>query len=79
MSLKKMKLIKIIYVTGALDIGGTETHILNLVPELSRIGFKPYIFSINGRGVLADEFEARGIKVFTTWGARWVQIGRAHV
>ena len=73
MSLKKMKLIKIIYVTGALDIGGTETHILNLVPELSRIGFKPYIFSINGRGVLADELEARGIKVFTTWGARWVR------
>ncbi|MDG1143034.1 MAG: glycosyltransferase [Burkholderiales bacterium] len=73
MSQKKMKLIKIIYVTGALDIGGTETHILNLVPELSKIGFKPYIFSINGRGVLADELEARGIKVFTTWGARWIR------
>jgi glycosyltransferase involved in cell wall biosynthesis len=60
--------IKILFVTAALDIGGTETHLVNLLPHLADEEFKPYVFSINGNGILGGELEQKGIKVFATWG-----------
>ncbi|MCF0120133.1 MAG: glycosyltransferase, partial [Oscillospiraceae bacterium] len=54
---------KILLATMALDIGGAETHIVELAKELKRRGFDVIIAS-NG-GVYVKEIEAAGIRHYT--------------
>ena len=65
---------KILMATMALDIGGAETHIVELTKELRREGHEVIVVS-NG-GVYVPEIEEAGVKHYD---APLHQIGRAHV
>jgi len=53
----------LICVIGSLNVGGTEKHLLRLLPELRRRGWRTEIFCVSGRGELAARFEAEGITI----------------
>ena len=55
-----MKKYKILMTTMGLDIGGAETHIVELAKELTKRGYDVSVAS-NG-GVYVEELEAAGIK-----------------
>ena len=57
-----MKKYKILMTTMGLDIGGAETHIVELAKELTKRGYDVSVAS-NG-GVYVEELEAAGIRHF---------------
>ena len=54
---------KILYVINNLDIGGTEKHIVTLLPELTKKGIVPILFCIEGKGKLAEKLQASNIDI----------------
>jgi len=55
---------KIIYVTNKLDVGGTERHLLQLLPRLGE-QFSPILFVSRSGGHLEIMFEKAGIQVIS--------------
>ncbi len=53
----------LLYVIGSLDVGGAETHLVRVLPELAASGLRPSVFTISHRGRLAPRLEERGIPV----------------
>jgi glycosyltransferase involved in cell wall biosynthesis len=53
----------ILVVIGSLDIGGTERHLVTLLPALSRQHFRPFVQTLTHKGVLAPRLEQAGIEV----------------
>jgi glycosyltransferase involved in cell wall biosynthesis len=66
---------RLLVIIGTLDSGGTERHLLNVLPLLDQNLVRPEIFVMNWRGQLAEEFEAHGITVISPWvsGSRTVR------
>ena len=58
---RKKKKLRI--VTLKLDIGGTERHLLQLLPRLSQQGFDVEVITIYRGGALTEAFRAQGISV----------------
>jgi len=57
---------KILIVINNLDSGGTEYHLLQVLPRLcQQLSCEIYIYTIDGRGRLAPQFENQGIKVIS--------------
>lgn len=56
----------IIYVIGSLNLGGTERHLLQVLPRLDRNRWKPLVYCLTERGTLADQLEREGIPVLTS-------------
>lgn len=52
-----------VYVIGALDLGGAERHLQQVLPRLMEHGWEVDIYCLGRPGVLADEFKANGIRV----------------
>ncbi|WP_416916210.1 MAG: glycosyltransferase [Roseicyclus sp.] len=52
-------------VTLKLDVGGTEKHLLQLLPRLDRRRFDVEVITIYQGGALEEEFRAKGIRVTT--------------
>ncbi len=50
-------------VIEALDRGGAEWHLLQVLPRLLERNFQPEVFCLHHRGELADEMERRGVRV----------------
>ncbi|MBP0462569.1 glycosyltransferase [Roseomonas sp. PWR1] len=50
-------------IIGSMNRGGTETHLLDLLPALKQHGFAPSIYLIGADGPLREVFRARGIPV----------------
>lgn len=63
-----MEKIKICYVIGTLEVGGTEKQLLQLIRRMDREKFMPVVIAFRG-GVLKEEFE-RTVKVIVV-GKRW--------
>ena len=61
--IKRRQTINII--TNKLDIGGTELHLLNMLPNLSQEKYKITIRTIYKNGTLEDKFNKAGVKVIT--------------
>ncbi|MEM7504746.1 MAG: glycosyltransferase [Pseudomonadota bacterium] len=59
--------ISILIVVGSLDRGGTERHLLQVLPALDRCRFAPSVFALVDRGQLADEMESYGVPVVAPW------------
>jgi glycosyltransferase involved in cell wall biosynthesis len=57
----------ILVVTGSLNRGGTEMHLLNVLPELDRRRFQTKMFCIAERGELADVMESSAVSVVGPW------------
>ena len=58
---------RILYVISTLDLGGAERHLAYIAPQMLRHGFRPVVFSLNGRGALAADLEQAGVTVRTHW------------
>jgi glycosyltransferase involved in cell wall biosynthesis len=54
---------RLLVVCESLAVGGTETHLVRLLPRLVARGWKIAIFCLSGRGVGASSLEAAGVKV----------------
>ena len=55
--------ISILYIVGNLDIGGTECHIVRLLPLLDRRKFNITVFCILGEGTLSYVLKNNDIQV----------------
>jgi glycosyltransferase involved in cell wall biosynthesis len=55
---------RILFVTESFDVGGTETHLLDLLPELKDRGFDVAAFCFTRKGSRADRLESVGIPVY---------------
>ena len=53
----------ILVVIGDLDVGGTEHHLLRVLPALARQGFSPLVYTLTERLSLAPRFRAAGVEV----------------
>lgn len=53
----------ILYVIGALDIGGTERHLSKVACALARCGWRISVYSLAGDGPLRDDLECAGVRV----------------
>ena len=53
----------ILVVIGDLDVGGTEHHLLRVLPALARHGFGPLVYTLTERLSLAPRFRAAGVEV----------------
>jgi glycosyltransferase involved in cell wall biosynthesis len=53
-----MRRVKVLYVAGSLDAGGTESQLLHLVRRLDRSRFDPELAIFEGGGALDADFEA---------------------
>lgn len=62
------------FLIGSLDIGGTETHLVRVLPRLMTDTFKPVVITLTHPGILADKLQSAGIPVHRppTW-VRWFQ------
>ena len=56
-------MINVVYIVANLNIGGTEGHISQVVPELDRKTINPVIFTLIGRGELAGTVEKQGVNI----------------
>ena len=63
----------LLFVVSGLGRGGTERHLLQLLPMLAARGFTPLVFSLAGKGPMAGELEAAGIEVVAPGSATWSQ------
>ncbi|MCI0400583.1 MAG: glycosyltransferase [Gammaproteobacteria bacterium] len=57
--------IDILVVTRKLDIGGTERHLLDVLPRLNRGLLKVFVCVLRGGGALEDTMKAAGVEVCT--------------
>jgi glycosyltransferase involved in cell wall biosynthesis len=53
----------ILYVIGALDIGGTERHLSKVASALTQKGWRISVYSLSGDGPIRDELERAGVRV----------------
>ncbi len=61
--------IRILIVIGALDVGGAESHLAQVLPRLARDGFEISVHTLTGRGALADPLAAAGVRVLAPPGS----------
>ena len=54
---------RLLVVTEFLGIGGTESHLIRVLPRLQALGWQAATFCLSGRGERADELESKGIEV----------------
>lgn len=55
--------LSILFVIGDLDRGGTERHLVQLLPSLAERNLKPVVYTLTHRGELAPHLEQRAIRV----------------
>jgi glycosyltransferase involved in cell wall biosynthesis len=55
--------VRILFVTESFGVGGTETHLIQLIPSLKSRGFDPAAFCFTERGSRAVELDVAGIPV----------------
>ena len=59
----------ILVVTRDLDVGGTEHHLLRVLPALAREGLRPLVYTLTDRVSLAPRFQAAGVEVIPAKGS----------
>ncbi len=65
--------IKIIYVTAALEVGGAEMFLYDLVKHIDRQSFDVTVATVIGGGSLEPQFKALGVPVFV-FGGRYSKL-----
>ena len=53
----------LLYVVNDLDVGGTEHHLVRILPKLAAVGLQPCVYTLTHKGHLAPRLEERGIRV----------------
>src|ERR1700733_12665838 len=54
---------EIVFVIGDLGVGGTERHLVQTLPPLRDLGFRPVVYTLTHRGALAPILQAAGIEI----------------
>jgi glycosyltransferase involved in cell wall biosynthesis len=69
---------KVLVIIGQLEVGGTERHLLNVLPRLRRDSLNVTIYSMRAGGSLENEFSAAGIETLSPahHSRRWVGLIR---
>src|SRR2546426_3187929 len=67
--------VKILYVIGTLEIGGSERQLVSLVKGLDRSKFSPAVFCLTAQGPLVAELTQAGVKV-ECFGLRGLRVLR---
>lgn len=62
-------------ITNSLQLGGTELHLSQVLPELQNHGWQVEIFLLAAAGDLVDTLRQRQIKVATPWLSNYVNSG----
>jgi glycosyltransferase involved in cell wall biosynthesis len=70
---KKPLSIDVLVIIGSLDVGGTEKHLLNVIPRLSQQGLQIAIATFMQPGKLAPLFAKEGICIFSPNIPKWVE------
>lgn len=55
----------VLFIIGDLDVGGTEKHLVRILPYLKSHGFRVAVYSLTHEGYLAPKVRAAGIEVFS--------------
>ncbi len=66
----------ILIIVSSLDVGGTEKHLISVLPKLISNGWSVRIITTFKQGVLASEFEKKGIPVSCVLNEKnlsWIQ------
>jgi len=56
--------VKILYLIGSSEIGGTEKMLLLLSEKIKNNGFSPFIINLKGEGSFTEEVRKKGIKIY---------------
>lgn len=56
---------EILYVIGALDVGGAERHLVRIVPHIYGQRYRATIYTLTHAGALAPSLAARGVRIVT--------------
>lgn len=57
--------LSILFVIGDLAVGGTESHLVRILPGLTRAGFRPVVYTLTHRADLASRIRPAGIELIT--------------
>lgn len=70
--------VKVLVVIGQLELGGTELHLLNVLPELNQAPLEIVVYAMRGGGRLQRRFERAGIRVIAPahHSRRWLGLAR---
>ena len=60
---------RLLVVTESLGFGGTESHLIRLLPRLSAFGWEIAVFCLSGRGERAAQLEAVGVEVLSCYSS----------
>ncbi|MBT05307.1 MAG: hypothetical protein CMM32_00095 [Rhodospirillaceae bacterium] len=63
---------KLFVIIGSLDIGGTENHLLRVMPKLQGNGLEISIIAFRARGALANEMERKNVPVLSPPPTKWI-------
>ena len=76
-----MDAVKLMIVIGQLEIGGTERHLLSILPTLSDGAIRPCVYVMRRGGALERDFDASGIRVIgpSHHSRRWLGLSRTSV
>jgi glycosyltransferase involved in cell wall biosynthesis len=67
--------IKVVYVIGQLEYGGTERQLVELAGKLPRERFEPVVCSLTDEGPMAEELRKAGVRVVSLGKRRGVASG----
>ena len=67
----------VFFVIGSLNLGGTERHLLQILPHISARGYVVTVLTLGPKGSLASQLEAQGISVVEL-GWPWLWDGLPH-
>jgi len=70
--------VKVLVVIGQLEVGGTELHLLNVLPNINESPLEIIVYAMRGGGRLHERFERAGIRVIspTHHSRRWLGLAR---
>ncbi len=70
--------VKVLVVIGQLEVGGTELHLLNVLPDVNHSPLEIIVYTMRGGGRLHERFERAGIRVIspTHHSRRWLGLMR---
>lgn len=57
---------------GSLNIGGTERHLVRILPEIKKHGYEVSVFALREKGDLSKVLEQEGIEVSTPYFSKFV-------
>ncbi len=69
---------RIAYVIKEMEVGGSQTHLLQVLRLLDRARFAPTLFCLNGRGAQLEGVRAAGVPIFApaaAWSFKGLSLG----